>query len=73
MYSRYSIISLCHWSSRPTERSKSRYSVSNRPIWGIFASVGTGSDEPIGGRGPPVPLRRPELQAMSNSLQLASI
>jgi hypothetical protein len=70
MYSRYSVISPCHWSSWFTECPGTRYSASNRPIWSICTPVRTGLDEYIGGRGPVFRRSRPELQAMSNSLQL---
>jgi len=55
---------------RPVSASESHYSDSDGYFWRIGRPVQAGRPDSIGGRGPPGRRSRPELQALSNSLQL---
>jgi hypothetical protein len=76
MQSRNSVIRLVHCPFRvpaPTKGNGTRYSASNVPIRSTAAPITDGFGGAISGRGPPGRRSRLELQALSNSLQLASI
>jgi len=59
--------------SWPSGASEHCYSVFNGRFWRGRQPVQTVLYGSLGGRGPPGRLCRPELQALSNSLQLTSI
>jgi hypothetical protein len=57
---------------RPASASEDRYSAFNGCFWRVGRPIEAALSCVIGGRGPPRRRSRPELQALSNSLQLTS-